>query len=174
MGSFLSFFPFFFIFSLQCKNIFLPLIDQAQGVINKKKFFTGYRSAGFLAYLSADVEVESTNDPILFDREKYDYGDNYNPSTGIYTVPYDGQYEIHVRVNGLDFDACHMIRVDGNQVTYTSRYDPDESNQASSTSIVIPLVTGQELTVNPCFIGTVHGSTINMPTTFGAILLYGD
>ncbi len=38
------------------------------------------------------------NAPIPFDTEEYDYGDNYNNYTGVYTVPYDGHYLIHARV----------------------------------------------------------------------------
>ena len=48
--------------------------------------FLGYRSAGFLAYLSTSAEGTADNTYILFDTEKYDYGDNYNPSTGIYSA----------------------------------------------------------------------------------------
>ncbi len=55
-------------------------------------FLLGYRSAGFLAYLSADVIAPSGFDPILFDVEEYDYGNNYNPSTGKCTVPLDRLY----------------------------------------------------------------------------------
>ncbi len=60
--------------------------------------FLGYRSAGFLASLTADVGGSAAT-YIRFDREAYDYGDNYNPSTGLYTVPYDGIYLIHARID---------------------------------------------------------------------------
>ena len=65
----------------------------------------GYRSAGFLAYLSTNTEAPPGNASIPFDVEVYDYGDNYNPSSGIYTVPLDGLYVIHARLRGLYKDA---------------------------------------------------------------------
>ena len=63
--------------------------------------FSGYRDAGFLAYLYSNLAAPSGTDPLPFDTEAYDYSDNYNTSTGIYTVPYDGLYLVHVRINGM-------------------------------------------------------------------------
>ena len=111
---------------------------------------------------------------IIFDREKYDYGNNYNTSTGIYTVPYNGLYLIHARVYGTDKDAGHSITVDGDAVTYTYGHDPDYQDQSASTSVVLHLQAGQEVAVNPSFSGTVYGSTGFMVTSFGATLLYPD
>ena len=135
----------------------------------------GYKSAGFLAYLSSDVVGnDGPFDPILFDTEVYDYGDNYNNLTGVYTVPMDGLYLIHARLRGLDKDASHYIRVDGDQATYTTECDPAYDNQSSSTSIVIHLVAEQEVTVDPRFTGTIHGDTAPMYSSFGITLMYPD
>ena len=130
----------------------------------------GYRSAGFLAYLTSSVPG-STYTPIPFDLEEYDYGDNYDPSTGIYTVPLDGLYLIHARVYGKNNDADHFIRVDGSIVTYTKRTDPDESFQHASTTIVLHLLAGQQVAVDPDFYNNVWG---NKASSFGAALLYPD
>ncbi len=43
------------------------------------------RSAGFLAYLSNNVEAEGIT-YIPFDTKVYDDGDNFNNVTGVYTV----------------------------------------------------------------------------------------
>ncbi len=71
------------------------------------------RSAAFLATLSSDVVgSDSTHlDYITFDREVYDYGNNYNPGTGVYRVPYDGMYLIHARVYGKNNHASHHVMV---------------------------------------------------------------
>ncbi len=44
--------------------------------------------AGFLAYLSADVEGDEVL-YIPFDIEMYDYDNNYNTSNGVYTGNYN-------------------------------------------------------------------------------------
>ncbi len=136
--------------------------------------FTGYRSAGFLASLSHAVEATYDEAPIVFDKEKYDYGNNYNTTTGVYTVPYDGLYLIHARVYGLDNQASHYIQVNGDAVTYTNEHDPDYSYHTASTSIVLHLLAGQEVDVDPLFSGTMWGTANVMGTSFGATLLYAD
>ena len=118
--------------------------------------------------------TDSTFDPILFDTEAYDYGDNYNPATGLYTVPYNGTYLIHARVTGNPYWARHIIRVDGVMVTYTTRHDPVYQYQHGSTSVTLHLVEGQEVAVDPHFDGTVDGHADFMYTSFGAALLHGD
>ncbi len=93
--------------------------------------FSGYRSAGFLASLSHNVEAPSNpiTAPLIFDKEEYDYGNNYNTATGVYTVPYIGMYLIHARVYGEDKFADHFIRLDGGIITFTREYDPDYLDQ---------------------------------------------
>ena len=136
-------------------------------------FSTGYKSAGFLASLSADVEGSAiTNIP--FDTEEYDYGNNYNPATGEYTVPTDGLYLVHARVYGGDNGASHYVKVDGVDVTYSQEYDPSYQFQSVSTSIVLHLQSSQQVAVEPTFSGTVRGHTSFMRTSFGITLLYAD
>ena len=116
----------------------------------------------------------SPGTPIPFDTEVYDYGDNYNPVSGIYTVPHNGSYLIHARVYSGSNSAAHFIRVDGDTMTYTFEYDSGQGVQTSSTSVVLHLVAGEEVTVDPNFSGTVSGSTSNMRSSFGCTMLYGD
>ena len=111
----------------------------------------------FLAYLTYNVDGNAVTD-IPFDTEAYDDGDNYNPSTGIYTVPYDGLYLIHARVLSSAYNAAHWIKVDGAYATTSSQYDLDYQYQSASTSIVLHLVAEQEVAVEPVG-GTIDGST---------------
>ncbi len=155
-------------FFVQRSNIFQPNIFYLS---------LGSRSAGFLAYLSNQVQAPYGTAPLVFDQEEYDYGDNYNNATGVYTVRYDGLYLFHATVYALGNSAYHYIRVDGDEVTVSIEYDPDHSGQQSSTSIVLHLKAGQEVTVDPEFFGTIHGSTgltRTIRTSFGATLLYPD
>ena len=105
---------------------------------------------------------------------EYDYGNNYNPTTGVYTVPRDGLYVVHARVRGRDKTASHFIMVNGTRVTYTREHDPDDEHPSGSTSIILHLLLGQEVTVEPNFTGTVAGNAAYMSTSFGAILIYAD
>ena len=133
------------------------------------------RSAGFLAWLSADVEGSDAVH-IHFDREEYDYSDNYNPSTGLYTVPHDGLYLIHSLVRGTNDQASHYITVDGVQVAYARGYVSGHGPQTASLSVALHLVSGQEIGVDPLFSGTVNGwrDDLKMCTYFWAILLFPD
>ncbi len=135
-----------------------------------------YRSAGFLASLSTDMAF-TASEYIRFDIKEYDFGNNYNPATGVYIVPYAGMYLIHARVFGLDNHARHYIMVDGNDVTYTFEYNSDLDPQSSSTSITLHLQSGQEVAIALYLSSgssTVRGGTTKMYTSFGATLIYGD
>ncbi len=105
---------------------------------------------------------------------EYDYGNNYNPTTGVYSVPRDGLYVVHARVRGRVKTASHFIMVNGARVTYTREHDPDDQHPSGSTSIILHLMSGDEVSVDPNFQWTVAGNTAYMSTSFGATLLYAD
>ena len=77
-------------------------------------------------------------------------------------------------MHGLNNWASHYITVDNDAVTYTYVQDSGDSNQEASTSIVLHLLTGQELAVKPSFTGTIDGESDHMISTFGVTLLYLD
>ncbi len=104
--------------------------------------------------------------------EVYDEGDHYSPSTGVYTVPYDGLYHVHAQVYGVDNWASHTIRVNHNAVTFTRQYDPDSTNQVATTSIVLHLSEGDQVAVRFSATGTVHGIYTEMRSFFWVTLLY--
>ena len=135
--------------------------------------FAGYKSAGFLAYLSKYVRGDASK-YIHFDKEAYDFGDNYDPATGVYTVPYNGTYLIHARVYSVDYSANHVITVDDDWVTYAEERNiaKDNSNQATSTSVILNLRAGQKVAIDPLFNGSLTGHSGYMFTSFGAALLY--
>ncbi len=87
------------------------------GPLNVSAFnVTGYSSAGFLAYRSSSFSA-SGQTKIPFDTVEYNGDGNYNPSTGIFTVPITGLYLVNVRLYVDGTDADHYIDVDGNLVT---------------------------------------------------------
>ncbi len=135
----------------------------------------GYQSAGFLAYLGSDTEAGSLL-AIPFDMVQYNAGNNYNPETGIFTVPISGSYLITARVYGSSYNAGHWIKIDKLRALLTANYDPDVKLASASTTIVLHLQKGQELSVD----STGSGSTLLAgwrgyeKSSFGANLLYPD
>ncbi len=135
-----------------------------------KTIFAG-SSSGFLAYLSSNVKGNA-NKYLHFDTEKYDHGNNYDPATGVYKVPYDGIYLVQARVYGFEKNANHCILVDGARATFTAESSGTDKEHSGTTSIVLELSAGQEVAVELWFSGTVHGSNDYMVTSFEASLLY--
>ena len=56
---------------------------------------------GSFAEKTTDTSLPSSTTPtiVIFQSESYDYGSNYNTSTGQYTIPYDGIYAVNASVN---------------------------------------------------------------------------
>ncbi len=120
------------------------------------------------------MEAPPGKTPIIFGKVEYNNQKNYNPVTGVYTVPYNGLYFIHVRIYGEDNDATHFIRVNGNEVTITEDYNPNNKLQSSSTSIVLYLKKGDELTADANFEKTLSGSPDSMLSSFGVYPFHLD
>ena len=57
--------------------------------------FVGYSSTVFLATISGGDMTPVSGPTIIFDEIRIDNGENYNSSSGIYTVPIDGLYEFY-------------------------------------------------------------------------------
>ena len=120
------------------------------------------------------MEAPSRKNPIIFDKVEHDFGNNYNAATGVYTAQHDGLYLIHARVYGEDNNATHYIRVNGEEVSCTEEYNPNYRLQSSSTSIVLHLKAGDEVTIDANFQKTISGNPQSMLSSFGANILYPD
>ena len=68
--------------------------------------------------------------------------------------------------------AHHYIKVDGVSVSYTRVADADYVVTTGTTTLVLPLQTGQELAVDPGFTGGIQGSATSIRSSFSATLLY--
>ncbi len=82
---------------------------------NTFQILPGYSSTAFLA--SFTTNTHSPSNPIVFNRDVFNYGGHYDRTTGIYTVPLDGIYEISVFIRGYsDTEIAAYIVVDNTKV----------------------------------------------------------
>ena len=61
-------------------------------VINKFSLYTGYSRTSFL--VTFDTSPVTPGNPIVFNYPVHNVGGHYDPTTGIYTVPLDGIYQL--------------------------------------------------------------------------------
>ena len=80
---------------------------------------SGYSNASFLATFS--TLHPSIVTPLIFDQEVLNAGGNYNPLTGIYIAPLDGDYMFNFHLWCTDLDNLYpFLVVDGQRVFYLS------------------------------------------------------
>ena len=124
----------------------------------------GFKDAVFLATIS-EYSISSLTDPLVFDETKINPGGHYDNTTGIFTVPVDGVYEITSHLyNSPDVDnfSSHYIKVDGLNVTYSvhSDYTSEEVERVSlSSTVLLSLTRGQQVWVYPYLTDGVYGSS---------------
>ena len=85
------------------------------------------------------------------------HGGHYDPSTGLYTAPYDGIYQLHAQMesNGSGNTVLIDFRVDG--VAIGTHDDAYYQDQYRSVTLLIELLAGQ--TVEVYGYGGARGST---------------
>ena len=93
-------------------------------------FHPGYSDTSFLA--TFDCGTLTPTDPIVFNYPVHNAGGHYDPTTGIYTVPLDGTYEIIFRIRAYeDASVDAWLMVDGEEVS-----EIDDVNKFSSMEMV--------------------------------------
>jgi len=119
------------------------------------------------AYLNAST-TNATGDgtfinPIIFDVELFDQNSNYNPSTGLFTVPIDGKYLVTACVTFNNLAAGHTageVRLIAGWVTYRYVFNPgvcrDSNNMFSKCiSQICSMTAGQTASI----VAVISGST---------------
>ena len=84
--------------------------------------------------------------------ESFDIGDNFNPTTGIFTVPSDGLYQINFSISAGSAQSTTnlyaRLYIDGTRL-FKSRHDPQGGASATlNYSSVLNLTSGNELKVS--------------------------
>ena len=126
-----------------------------------------YGDTVFLAALQSSIS--STADPVLFDWEVINHGGHYNPSTGEYTVPYDGIHHFHTQMQGdLSTDTIWLtIQVDGSESG--SHRDAWLFEEYRSATVLLELQAGQA--VNVYMNGGAEGSSTYLYTYFSGYMI---
>ena len=75
----------------------------------------GYSDTSFLATFDTDP-ITPTN-PTIFNYAVLNPGGHYDVTTGIYTVPIDGIYEIIFHFRSFNDNTAQALRVDGTRVS---------------------------------------------------------
>ena len=73
--------------------------------------------SGFLAYVDAPITYPSGYTRIVFNTVKYDEGENYDASSGIYTAPHTAYYLIDVQIYGNGGKADYILEVNSNYIS---------------------------------------------------------
>ena len=105
-------------------------------------------------------------DPILFDEVRINNGENYDPTTGIYTVPVNGFYEFHVQTyvnSDGSLNWAFYIDVDNTRVTDSAHIanGASEDNTSTTTTVILNLIQGQQVSVFPNSPVTLFGSHVD-------------
>lgn len=86
---------------------------------------TNSQQPSFNAYISVAVPNVTGNGSVytvLYDTEKFDIGNNFNPATGMFTAPVTGKYIFSAsgRLSGGNTFNAAVIRLETTSLSYTS------------------------------------------------------
>ena len=137
-------------------------------------FLLGYLNSAFLVTKSGGAS--QVTDPIIFDLTPVNYGENYDSTTGIYTVPMDGLYEFNIQIYcKLDENVCvYYITVDGTYMTDTPSAMTENLNDGVglATTVILELSEGQQVWISPrSFVYNIVGTASGMASWFAGQLL---
>ena len=117
---------------------------------------------------SCNVTTESSQDPVIFDREVINPGGRYDSSTGYYIVPYDGIYQFHVQIQS--YSPSHgviiQIHVDGN--VSGSHIDNEYHDGYRSATVLLELQAGQVVSV---YGGSIQGDNSRLFSFFHGYMI---
>ena len=105
--------------------------------------------------------------PLVFDTVRIDGGENYNPGTGIYTVPVNGFYEFYVHIyvdDDASFNWAFYIQVDGTFITDSAHdvNDGPTDNISSTATVILNLLQGQQVSVAPPLNVALYGAHVDI------------
>ena len=114
----------------------------------------------------------------MFDVTRFNLGENYDVTTGIYTAPINGIYSFSINMTGRSDDTFGFsLRAEGAAGAFTMNTDLDGHGFASTgLSVPLHLTAGQEVWVSPYQVeeGIWGAETTIMESWFGGYLISAD
>lgn len=134
-----------------------------------------YPVAGFNAHVSAqiaNVTGDGTEYTIVYNTERFDLGNNFNTSTGIFTAPEQGKYAFNAAVKfipGATITTCVIKIVTSNKEYHIYRGDTDSIRDGAGTvtlcgGVVADLDKNDTAKVNIIITGA-GGDTVDIEPT---------
>ena len=101
----------------------------------------------FSAY--ATITSSTSGQTIVFQHEIIDVGNGYNPSTGIYTVPRTGRYQVSYTLSNsvAASNNLYSLMVNNNSTPASTMwlYEQHDAYYRGSNSVMIPLDAGDKI-----------------------------
>ncbi|CAC5422375.1 unnamed protein product [Mytilus coruscus] len=114
---------------------------------------------GFYAYMSQNEDSPSKHHTIIFDVQKTNVGNGYNPFSGLFTAPQDGLYAFSTSITMLNhyasFDVVKNADVQGSVFVDAGGVS---EHRSSSTTVVLALVQGDVVFVRTSATYVPHGN----------------
>ncbi len=115
----------------------------------------------FSTYLNTAVTAPA-NGPVIYDTVLFDTNSGYNTSTGLYTIPYTGDWQFNFSGSSNGTNINTYLQING-----TNNYLIGETgSKSSSGSIIIPLIAGNTVAIVPdtteVFYGASGTTIVNM------------
>ncbi|VDI70832.1 Hypothetical predicted protein [Mytilus galloprovincialis] len=141
-----------------------PVVRNKYDVNTRKRLLvqpTAMQSSqiGFYAYLGQNEDSPSKHHTIIFNVQKTNVGNGYNPFSGLFTAPQDGLYTFSTSITMLhhyaSFDVVKNADVQGSFFVDAGGVGEYRS---SSTTIVLALVNGDVVFVRTSATYVPHGS----------------
>ncbi len=111
----------------------------------------------FLVTLSANLNSASQGSTIVWNFDKYNPGNHYDVTTGMYTVPSAGYYSFSVAKRGNHAHGTVYLIVDGARVAWTDGYNPDHSVPQGTSTVILKLIAGQKVWIENRESNVVYG-----------------
>ncbi|XP_017286111.1 C1q-related factor isoform X2 [Kryptolebias marmoratus] len=113
---------------------------------------------------------------IIYQHVFLNLGDNYNPQTGVFTVPSSGAYSLAVTIYGLvspdkNLASCANLQVNGQTVAPLSEKHGPDSEDSSTAVVAVHLNAGDKVSVSLPSGCTVCDDSHHF-NTFTGFLLY--